>query len=329
MKPPIADEEWDFARIPDKLVQQAMVYEYCRSAEWVRAAIGRCTHDIGDATRYTIPAVSVHVLKRRVSSSEYDGSDRTPADRGAAESRNSKRLSSRTVFEIWTRRAPRPGPYNPFLHHDQVITLSCGFPRPYLSDPQAFARLEIHEGLALPAVHDLGSCMVTVRVPSNHPFMNAVRSGSKSLHKMRWIVSEPNGAPIEVSRNDHGWRRFALALDMSRSDEMLVGGFARFLKAARQKYSLPVTRKKERLSRAVPLWINLRYCWESLEALSAYRLIEAFDGNQSAAFRYRTARLNTLALLSPKGRSVAHYVSSKEFGRAARRYGARRAELLR
>jgi hypothetical protein len=36
MKPPIVDEEWDFYKIPDERLREAVVYEYGRSEPWVR-----------------------------------------------------------------------------------------------------------------------------------------------------------------------------------------------------------------------------------------------------------------------------------------------------
>lgn len=37
MKPPIVDEEWDFYKIPNERLREAVVYEYGRSEPWGKA----------------------------------------------------------------------------------------------------------------------------------------------------------------------------------------------------------------------------------------------------------------------------------------------------
>ena len=127
---------------------------------------------------------------------------------------------------------------------------------------------------------------------------------------MHRYVSEPNGSPIEVVRDELAWRKFALAIDFARPDEELLIDFGIFLKDAREKNRLEAEKKVDRRSRGgVPSWLNSRYAWDSLNALGAQRLIEAFAGDHRLAYRYQQERLGAGASAS----------TGKELKRAAGR----------
>ncbi len=326
MKLPIRDEEWDFDRIPINRLNEAFVYEYCRSEARITDAIGACPMAVVEADT-DIPEGNIHVRKRRIDINKARCEWKRQAATSNADARGlgaESPLSLRrpkTVYEIFIRRGGPDRPRNPFIHYDCNIILSAKFPlQPYTTDPAGFGLIKLREAIALPAVYDLKSCAVWVRIPRDHPFRNHINS--KFSHKIQWVVSEPNGASIELSKNDPVWRRFAVAIDFSRPDMEVCADFARFIKDARSVYKLPACKKSERLTRGVPqvpLWLSDRFCQDSLDALSAHRLVQAC-GNAKAALQFRAERLQSLKAV--RERWTANYKSPKEFLRAAARYTA-------
>jgi len=203
-----------------------------------------------------------------------------------------------------------------------------GYPtRPYLSDPGAFAMVEIHEGMYLPGIYDLKSSIQRVNLEADSPIWHL--ADSKFRHMVTWMVSEPNGQPIELSRNDQSWRKFALAMDFSRPDEELQEDFKRFLNEARKNYSLPASKKSERLTRGRPLWLTTRFCQDALNALGAHRLVAAAQNDINDAFSFAKQRL---AVLNAEGHADYHwsldYSTKKELSRAAKKYPAAAARLF-
>ena len=318
---PIEDDEWDFREVQPDRLGEACVYEYCRSEDWVKEAVLNCSPQVVNGAHRQLPFDRDYVFKRRIDLnrlrerwhlSGFSNSEKQSSAGGVLPSASAKSL--RTVFEIGARREPRPGPYNPFLHHDRILTLGMGFPNlPYLRNPNSFALVEVHEGIALPGVYDLKSSEVWAKLKPDSPVWLHADAGSS--RKLQWIVSEPNGRPIELSRNDP-FRKFALAIDFTRTDEELKDSFGRFLKEARKTYGLSPL-KSGRLTRGtVPAWMTPKFCAVALAALGAHRLIRAFEGKSGKAFRHRIGRLEAISphLQAP------HYRQIPEFLRVAKKY---------
>lgn len=318
---PIEDDEWDFRGVPPDRLGEACVYEYCRSEDWVKDAVRNCPAEVANKAHRQVPLDRDYVFKRRMDlnrlrgrwyPSGFTNSEKKSSAGGGLPPPSAKSL--RTVFEIGARREPRPGPYNPFLPHDRILTLAMGFPKlPYLCNPHAFALVEIHEGMAIPGVYDLKSSEVWAKLkPDSTVWLRRDAGGSR---KLQWIVSEPNGRPIELSRNDP-FRKFALAIDFTRTDEELQESFGSFLKEARKTYGLPALKSERVACGSVPFWMTPRFCADSLAALGMHQLIRAFNGKSGAACRHRLERLKAISpdLQAPQ------YRQTPEFLRAAKKY---------
>lgn len=310
---PIRDEEWNFGILHEKQTREAMVWEYCRSQEWIKeaAVVRRRKSDASTLTTavQTGLARKLDVAQRPMSTDAVRQIWSLPPPEKPAATQKSDTVR---VVEIWAERSPRAGRVNPFIDYELHIMLGPGFPKfPYALAPRPLAVLEHFDVLHLAAVHDLEVNSVTTTLSPTH----LLAANSEHSQNIRFHFSEKNGLPVEVAPNEAGWRKFALAIDWSRTDEEIQLSFREFLKAARKKYDLPSTiAKSSRPGRGgVPNWLTVRYATEHLEILGAHRLIEQFDGDAAAAFQHYKQRLTALKRSGP-------YVSVKEMKRAAARF---------
>lgn len=325
---PIDGEEWDFRSVPDQRVREAFVYEYCRSAGWLTRAVKERVHPCKDQDVRFIPFEDLYVRKinidveaaRRAWNMDPPNRSKKGAKQGAP------KAPKKPVYEISARLTPKTSPLNPFIYHDRIFTLGMGFPdRPYQSNPDAFATVEIYEGMELPGVYDIKTDVQKITLKADSPVWHLAKS--KFRDKAFWLNSEPNGQPIKLPGNDQSWRKFALAIDFSLSDEELKEAFGSFLNQARENYDLKMVEKSERRARRVPPWLTLRYARDGLSALGAYRLIMAASGDEEIAFR--GAREQLRIQHSRRGqRWNSPFMSKKELSRAAKRYPDTFAKLF-
>jgi hypothetical protein len=308
---PISDAEWNFLGLSDEQLLEALVWEYARSQAWLRKAIKQSSSrkrrkDKSEDQEY--PALAdLEVTRRRITPKEiglrWAGSPRAHS--------SNKNQGAFDVIEIWERRSPQ-GAINPFIHHDCHFILGAEFPGiPYGEATLPIALIEHLEAIRLPVVYDLKFNSITETGTSR---LRRLEAKSKNAKRSRRVVSELNGLPINLEPNVFSWRKFALALDFARTDEELVLAFRDFLKAARQTYGLPVTKKTQRSERGgAPSWLTVKFALASLSALGAHRLIEHFKGDAAAAFNHWSLRFKAL------GRSKV-FISAKEMRRAAARF---------
>jgi len=199
--------------------------------------------------------------------------------------------------------------------------LGPGFPEfPYALAPKPVAVLEHFEALQVAGVHDLEVNSLGKTLSSAH----LLAANSKHAQSIRFHFAERNGLPVEIAPNENTWRKFALAIDWSRTDEELQLSFQEFLKTARENYDLPSPAKKpSRPGRGgVPGWLTERYAVDHLSAIGAHRLIERFNGDGAAAFQHYTQTLKALKRKGP-------YVSIKEMRRAAGRFALAVGKMFR
>lgn len=320
-------EEWDFRTLATGHEAEAFVYEYCRSEEWIRQAL-KSPPSLSYDSEYGLFSSDrdVHIRELRIDVNQARAQWHRPwrtrlkGEKSDEVAANASPVWQR-VTRIFARRDPLPGRYNPFVHHDRVLTLGTGFPDlPYLRNNGAFAPAEIRHGLAVHGVHDLGGSFLAKKFPKNHAIWQEAQGRFRD--KRVWTFSAPNGERIELARNDAEWRRFTLALDFSLPNEEIEAAFRDFLEEARVKYDLPVADKEARLSRrGIPTFMSPRFCFDSLRSLGAHRLMMAYEGDRVRAYHY-------LGKVSDEIAKKTLFAGPKELARSAARYPLARQKLF-
>lgn len=318
----IRDEEWDFRAVPDERLAEACVYEYCRSHDGLKRAVHEYKPSAldSDALEQDVlvraRAINIEGAHRRGKGIHRNG---IAAADGRKDPANNRSEKLRDVWEIFIRHRQPGQEQIPFRNYDRVITLSKGFLKfSFLSDPNALGLLKIHDGITLPAVLDLKGCYIGFtldRLAHLRRFFDSKFSGAIST-----TLSEPNGSPLQFSREDPYLRKFTLGIDFSRTEAELREAFGQFIKEARKNYAIPLPDVSDRPVRgSVPSWLNGKFCAHALNALGAYRICDAFAEDYDGAFTFVKERIKV------KGSDVPgdfHYSSKKELRRAAARYHA-------
>ena len=315
-QPPIPDDEWLFDNVPDEQLFDAVVWEYCRTQEWiinaVKSAPIKSSRPMQKEAAEDVEFGSLEVFCRQMTARDLRRKRASISEKeNTACADNEAEIS---VVEILARTVNPSKTVNLFIAHNLQIILGPGFPeQPYLQGPPKVAFLKHIDAMQLDGILDLQHNTICVReekisLPDHF-------AHTKNFSKMVRYVTEKNGLPIEIARNEDGWRKFALAIDFSRTNEDLQLEFGKFLKTAREEYKIPSLRKSTRLQRGMPWWNTWRHNMDALNSLGAHRLIEAFQGEQTAAYRYATNRRNAKKL-------APAYRSAKEMKRAAAKVDA-------